>query len=57
MQTGSFEDEKKVGIWTRYHSNGALYDEGEYANDKKVGEWRTYDAHGKLTKTTRHKRR
>jgi antitoxin component YwqK of YwqJK toxin-antitoxin module len=44
MQTGSFDDEKKAGAWKRYHSNGALYDEGEYANDKKIGEWRTYDA-------------
>jgi len=56
MQTGSFNDEKKAGIWKRYHPNGAPYDEGEYADDKKVGDWRTYDAKGKLTKTARYKR-
>jgi antitoxin component YwqK of YwqJK toxin-antitoxin module len=28
MQTGSFDDEKKVGIWKRYHPNGAPYDRG-----------------------------
>jgi antitoxin component YwqK of YwqJK toxin-antitoxin module len=57
MQTGSFDDEKKVGIWKRYHPNGALYDEGEYFDDKKVGEWHTYDVNGKVVKTTHHKRR
>ncbi len=35
MQAGSFDDEKKVGIWKRYHPNGAVYDEGEYLDDKK----------------------
>jgi antitoxin component YwqK of YwqJK toxin-antitoxin module len=49
------DDEKKVGIWKRYHPNGALYDEGEYIDDKKVGEWRTHDVNGKVAKTTRHK--
>jgi hypothetical protein len=47
MQTGSFKDEKKVGVWKRYHPNGALYDEGQFLNDKKAGQWRTYDAKGK----------
>ena len=54
MQTGSFVDEKKAGVWKRYHPNGALYDEGEYRNDKRVGAWRTFNADGKLAKTTRH---
>jgi antitoxin component YwqK of YwqJK toxin-antitoxin module len=57
MQTGSFENEKKVGIWKRYRPNRVLYDEGEYIDDKKVGQWRRYDANGKMSKTTRHKTR
>ena len=51
MQTGSFEDERKVGIWRRYHPNGTLHDEGEYLADKRVGEWKTYDDAGELSKT------
>ena len=51
MQTGEFENEKKAGLWKRYHPNGALNDEGQYINDKKIGEWKTYDANGGLIKT------
>jgi antitoxin component YwqK of YwqJK toxin-antitoxin module len=51
MQTGEFENEKKAGLWKRYHLNGASYDEGQYINDKKTGEWKTYDANGNLIKT------
>jgi antitoxin component YwqK of YwqJK toxin-antitoxin module len=51
MQTGSFEEERKVGIWRRYHPNGALLDEGEYLDGKRVGEWKTCDDAGNLTKT------
>ena len=57
MQTGSFDDEKRVGIWKRYPPNGALDDEGEYIDDRKAGEWRTYDVNGEVVKKTRHKRR
>lgn len=57
MQTGSFDDEKRVGLWKRSHPNGSLYDEGKYAGDKKIGEWRSYNAKGKQIKTTRHEQR
>jgi antitoxin component YwqK of YwqJK toxin-antitoxin module len=57
MQTGSFDDEKKAGLWKRYRSNGALYDEGEFKDGKKVGEWRAYGGSGKVIKMTRHKSR
>ena len=51
MQTGSFEDERKVRIWRRYYPNGTLHDEGEHLDDKRVGEWKTYDDVGGLSKT------
>ena len=51
MQTGSFDDERKIGVWRRYHPNGALHDEGEYLADKRIGEWKTYDDAGILSKT------
>ena len=53
MQTGSFDaEERKSGVWRRYHPNGALWDEGEYAGGKKVGEWRAWDVEGVLLKKT-----
>jgi antitoxin component YwqK of YwqJK toxin-antitoxin module len=55
MQTGSFVDEKKSGIWMRYHTQGSLYDEGRFVDNQKVGEWRVNDAKGRLVKTDRHK--
>ena len=55
MQTGAFENEKKVGVWKRYHPNGALYDEGEYVHDKKIGESKIYDTNGTLSKTKCYK--
>ena len=57
MQTGAFNDDKKVGIWKRYQPNGLLHDEGAYIDDKKAGEWRTYAAKCKLVRTTGHKLR
>jgi antitoxin component YwqK of YwqJK toxin-antitoxin module len=55
MQTGAFdEDERKTGVWNRYHPNGALHDEGEYAAGSKTGEWKVYDSDGSLLRTTRH---
>ena len=54
MQTGSFTEEKKSGIWKRYHPNGALYDEGKFEDNQKVGDWRVCDAKGQLIKTTKH---
>ena len=55
MQTGSFVEEKKSGVWKRYHPNGALYDEGRFDANQKVGEWCVYSAAGKLIKATQHK--
>lgn len=57
MQTGSFVEEKKSGLWKRYHPNGELYDEGKFSENQKIGEWRVYDAKGKLVKIANHKLR
>ncbi|MBI3414341.1 MAG: hypothetical protein HY043_03315 [Verrucomicrobia bacterium] len=55
---GKYRSGEKIGVWKRYHPNGALYDdEGNFANDEKIGEWRIYDAKGKLVKITKHKSR
>jgi len=35
MQTGSFENEKKVGIWKRYRPNRVLYDEVNTSTTKR----------------------
>jgi antitoxin component YwqK of YwqJK toxin-antitoxin module len=57
MQTGSLDDdERKTGLWKRYHPNGQLMDEGNFDAGKKVGTWKAYDAQGKLAKTTQHKK-
>jgi len=55
MQTGSFKDGQKSGVWRRYHENGVLWDEGEYRADKRTGEWKTYDPDGVLTATKTHR--
>ena len=41
MQTGSFDNEIKSGLWTRYREEGSLMDETEFTNGKK-GKVKTY---------------
>jgi antitoxin component YwqK of YwqJK toxin-antitoxin module len=55
MQTGAFLNNKKTGLWRRYHPNGALHDEGENVEDRRVGEWKTYDDRGNLTRLKKFK--
>ena len=35
MQTGSFDNEIKTGLWTRYQEDGNLLDETEFVNGEK----------------------
>ena len=37
MQTGSYNNGERCGIWKRYHADGWLFDRGEYSGERKIG--------------------
>ena len=50
--TGGFDDnELKHGLWTRYHPNGQLWDEGTFEHGKKKGLWEEFDENGEQVKS------
>ena len=47
METGSYSEGLKAGIWIRYNENGAKTGEASYLNGKKNGTWIVWDDNGK----------
>ena len=39
LETGSFVNGKKHGLWVRYYQNGQLRYKGEYLDGKRSGNW------------------
>ena len=45
---GEYRSSRRQGLFTTYHLNGKVKEQGEYAADKKHKEWREYDEGGNL---------
>ena len=48
VETRTYKDDKKDGLWESYYENGQLQDEGEYKDGKKDGLWEFYNETGLL---------
>ncbi|MCI0750802.1 MAG: toxin-antitoxin system YwqK family antitoxin, partial [Flammeovirgaceae bacterium] len=42
---------RRHGLFTAYHQNGNIREQGEYIADRKHKEWKEYDEQGKLVTT------
>jgi antitoxin component YwqK of YwqJK toxin-antitoxin module len=48
MSIGVKKDNKEMGEWLFYHSNGKLWTQGNYNNGVKVGLWKMWNNAGDL---------
>ena len=50
-----YRSNRRQGLYTAYHANGKIKEQGEYAGDKKHKEWKVYDEGGGLVSSTMFK--
>jgi antitoxin component YwqK of YwqJK toxin-antitoxin module len=47
-ETGVYKDDKKTGLWTEFHCNGAIKNTINYTNGVKEGQIKSYYDNGKI---------
>ena len=55
LQSGSFKNGKREGLWEMYYEYGQLLDKGNYKNRSRDGLWETYYESGQLWYTSNYK--
>ena len=51
IESGSFKNGKKDGLWEGYYENGQLYGKGNYKDGKPDGLWEHFNEDGSLNRT------
>tara|TARA_R110002096_G_scaffold79532_8_gene186770 strand:+ start:30933 stop:31700 length:768 start_codon:yes stop_codon:yes gene_type:complete len=54
LAEGSYIDDMRDGLWTRYHENGQIESQGEYAEDLREGPWEHFTDLGILIITEQY---
>ena len=53
---GNFDNDKEIGLWKIYYSNGQLHYIGEFENGKGSGEWKWYNESGQLLNISNYRK-